>query len=186
MTEVARDLPSVTTAKGDSGTSSLGFGPPLRKDDPVFEFMGSVDELSSYLGVCALYTDTDTVRKLRVVQNYLSELLGCVACSLEPSEGLKNFVFQLESWGCELDKGLPKLCTFLLPGGHPSATFLHLARAVCRKSERAAVAAVIEKRNGAIFCQMFNRLSDYLFLLARYQNMINKTEEILVRTANAI
>jgi cob(I)alamin adenosyltransferase len=143
--------------------------------------MGAVDELSSYLGVCALHTDAKAVRKLRLIQNYLSEILGCVACDLQPSEGLKNFVFQLESWGYELDKELPKLQFFLIPGGHPAAAFLHLARAVCRRSERRAVSAVIEKPSGGIICQTLNRLSDYLFLLARHHNIVNNTEELRVQ-----
>jgi cob(I)alamin adenosyltransferase len=153
----------------------------VRKDDPVFEFMGAIDELSSYLGVCAPHTDAKVVQKLRLIQNYLSEILGCVACDLEPSKGLKNRVFQLETGGCELDKELPKLQFFLIPGGHPAAAFLHLARAVCRRGERSAVSAVLEKPNGAVICQALNRLSDYLFLLARHQNIVNNTEELRVQ-----
>jgi cob(I)alamin adenosyltransferase len=175
---MARGLPSVTTAEGDSGTATLGCGGRVPKDSPVFEFLGNADELSAALGVCALYVPQDTVTKLQTIQSLLCEMMGVVACGMRPSDRLATFTQTLEEWGIDLDKVVPPLTAFILPGGHPSAAFLHLARTICRRVERTAVAAVLKTEHGPLCCKILNRLSDYLFLLARYQNVVNKVEDI--------
>jgi cob(I)alamin adenosyltransferase len=178
LPRMARALPSVTTADGDSGTSTLGCGGRAPKDSPVFEFLGNADELSAALGVCALYVTHDTVPKLQTIQTLLCEMMGCISCGMGPSDRLGAFTQTLEEWGCELDKAVPPFTAFILPGGHPSAAFLHLARTICRRVERTAVAAVLKTEHGPLCCQVLNRLSDYLFLLARYHNLVNRIEDI--------
>lgn len=169
------ELPSVTTAAGDNGTSTLVGGKRIRKDDPVFEFLGTIDELNSLLGVCNCYAQEDVKEQIQTIQNKLFELSGCIACDKPASDELKGFVKILEEWGCELDKKLPELHSFILPGGHVSASFMHLARTVCRRAERCGVHALPDRTD---FCQFLNRLSDYLFLLARFHNVANGVEEI--------
>jgi cob(I)alamin adenosyltransferase len=165
------------TGLGDEGTTTLCSSERIRKDAASIEFIGTIDEFSSYLGVCCLSTSKKTTEKLVLIQAYMSQILGCVACDLKPSSHLVNFTAELERWGSEIDKELTPLTSFLIPGGHPAAAHLQFARTVCRRAERFVVAVGLDEALFRVVVPALNRLSDYLYLLARYENLINGIEE---------
>jgi cob(I)alamin adenosyltransferase len=118
--------------------------------------------------------------RIEMIRGHLSEILWCVSANAPPSDELASFVRELEAWGCEIDRTVPALSFFLVPGGHPAAAFLHLARAICRRVERNAVALDLPDPPGPCVFQVLNRLSDILFLFARYENVSNGVEELMV------
>lgn len=170
--------PSISTGEGDLGQSSLGFGSKISKDSPIFEVLGTLDELNSVLGICACYTEKDCIDFLKIIQFRLFDIGSCIACKIEPSEDLRNFVSFLDKWGLELEKKIPPFQSFILPGGSFGAAHYHLARTVCRRLERMEVKSLIETEDGKLFCRILNRLSDILFLLARYHNTVKGISEI--------
>ena len=175
---IQSELPSISTCAGDTGMSSLAFGDRIPKDSPIFELIGNLDELNSILGVCACYCKSDVVEKLQQVQNKIFDISSCIACNYNPDNSLLSFVDTLNSWEIEYGKKVPPFKSFILPGGHFSSAYLHLARTVCRRTERSEVRCYLNHENGKLFCQILNRLSDFLFILARYQNVVNNVEDI--------
>ena len=177
------ELASVTTKTGDAGTSTLMFG-ALPKDDPVFEFLGTVDELNSLLGVCNVYLSSEHQPKVLAIQHKLFDLSACIACNKKPSDALVEFVHVLERWSLELEKTVPQFQFFILPGGCQSASYVHLARTVARRSERSLVHAmnarkdIVDGETAQKLIPVLNRLSDFLFLLARYENVSRGVPEV--------
>ncbi|OHT12387.1 Cob(I)yrinic acid a,c-diamide adenosyltransferase, mitochondrial [Tritrichomonas foetus] len=172
------ERPSVSTGAGDSGFSSLAFGKPIPKDSPVFDLVGTLDELNSVLGICICYTQPDCIEYVKLVQHRLFDIGACIACNKEPSDDLKKFVSFLDKWGVELEKKIPPFQCFILPGGSVGASYYHFARTVCRRLERIEVKAIINEEHGKLYCQIINRLSDVLFILARYHNTAVNVPEI--------
>jgi cob(I)alamin adenosyltransferase len=150
----------------------------------ITEFASAVQELSAALSVCTAHMRPNDVTRIDTIQTHLAEILTCVSSHAIPSESLVGFVRQLEEWGCEIERVIPALSFFLIPGGHPAAAFLHLARAICRRVERNAVGLELPDPPCHVVCQTLNRLSDYLFLLARYENVSNGVEELRVSPAS--
>lgn len=144
---------SIVTKTGDKGETSLLNGTRVPKSDPRIEFVGDLDELSAQLG----HVNRPEIQR---IQRDLFEL----GAGREMGEALKRIEQELYA----LEPTLPPLKNFILPGGHPDAARLHLARAVCRRAERHAGKS-----------PYLNRLSDYLFLLARQVNLENNVEEII-------
>jgi cob(I)alamin adenosyltransferase len=182
-------MPKITkvyTRTGDEGMTGLGTGERVRKDSPRLEAYGTVDELSSCIGV-ALASDLDPVlsEALRKTQNELFHL-GSDLCIPEedkprmpvPQIGARH-VLALENLMDRLSADLPPLDNFILPGGSPGAAHLHVARAVCRRAERLVVALGREERIGAHTVPYLNRLSDALFVMARYENKRRGVADIL-------
>ena len=178
MDSRAHELPSVTTATGDEGSSIMMNGKRVKKDQPVFEVYGTVDELNACLGVCNLYISPEYKAKILLIQERLFDLGGCIAMDQPPNVKILEMVNQLEEWGCEIDKKIQQVNCFVLPGGSHAASYLHLARTIARRAERRLVKAMDEIVGGPKMCPFFNRLSDFLFLLARYENTVNDVEEI--------
>ena len=173
----------VYTRGGDRGRTSLFSGERISKDDGRVEAYGDVDELNSLLGalIAALPENCDNKKsELQQVQCDLFRIGACLATSgNDPSfAATRDFPAEraslLENAIDRMDQALPRLSQFILPGGHPAACWCHVARCVCRRAERHAVRALQEKittdngPNGALV--YLNRLSDYLFVLARYCN----------------
>ena len=157
---------SIVTKTGDNGETGLLKGCRIPKTDPTLEVIGDLDELSAQLGITP---NAETER----IQNDLFELGALLAGSQGTmAEPLKRIEKELT----ELESVLPPLKNFILPGGHPVAAQLHFARAICRRAER-HLAALAEKPEAAQ--PYLNRLSDYLFLLARSQNRKTHTKEVL-------
>lgn len=151
---------AIYTKKGDRGQTGLFDGRRIPKDDAIVEAIGAMDELNAQIGLAGV--------NLKNIQEDLFAI-GSRLAGYETRLNLESRVKELEK---EIDKmwgELPPLRNFILPRGQ-----LHLARAVCRRAERAAVTAKAE-----FAYQYLNRLSDYLFCLARFVNFKAKKKEIL-------
>jgi cob(I)alamin adenosyltransferase len=164
----------IYTKTGDKGMTGLIGGTKVSKSHGRIEAYGTVDELNSFIG---LLTDhlPDTVPFLREVQDRLFTIGSSLACDPDKEPRLKipdlkeEDVQQLEKEIDRMDAALPPMKSFLLPGGHIAVSTAHIARCVCRRAERGCVRLQDEQ----IFVEplvlrYLNRLSDYLFVLARY------------------
>lgn len=178
------EIPSITTGGGDKGYTRMGNGDRVPKDSPLLDLEGTIDELNSYIGLCACHTAPEITEKLQHIQNVLFEVGACIACSKDPHQGLIDFIKTIEKWGYELEKKVPPFECFILPGGDVSSAHLHVARTICRRAERLEVKTYLNEKNGQLFCQILNRLSDFLFLSARYQNVVTGKKDIPFITTN--
>lgn len=174
------------TGGGDDGTTSLVGGERAAKDCVRLDAYGTVDEFSAFLGVLASRPDVEeTLRsELIEVQNLLFDIGGYLASrpggtGLPPVAGLEDSIRKVERWIDRLDSATPKIRAFVLPGGCESAAHAHVARTVCRRAERRIIALAHEEEVDKSVCRYFNRLSDWLFILARYLNFRAGVEEIV-------
>jgi cob(I)alamin adenosyltransferase len=166
-------LTRIYTRGGDKGETSLGDGSRVSKLDPRVAAMGDVDELNSLLGLAG---------GLDRVQNELFDLGADLSVPLSGNEDrlrvTQEAVDRLEHEVDEANASLPELKSFVLPGGSVRAAQLFLARAVCRRAERAALAVPDTNPLAAVY---LNRLSDLLFVLARAANVEAGVDEPLWR-----
>jgi cob(I)alamin adenosyltransferase len=160
--------------RGDGGETGLGSGQRVRKDDPRIDCLGSVDEVSSFLGLAAAALagqgkEADAlVRPLRRIQRELHRLGAELARLDVTTSGIAaEHVEALDREIEELDAALPRLTAFILPGGGMAASCLHVARAVCRRAEREVVRLAAREPVGPHIIPYLNRLSLALFSLAR-------------------
>ncbi len=173
-------LSKIYTRGGDAGETSLGSGDRVKKHDVRVAAYGTSDEANAVIGIARLHTPADTFPEadamLARIQNDLFDL-GADLCTPEDgkrSDGALRIVDeQVERLEREIDamnESLEPLKSFILPGGTPAASYLHLARTVARRCERLMTElAQHEKLNPAAIKYM-NRLSDHLFVLARHLN----------------
>jgi len=176
----------IYTKTGDRGQTGLFGGTRLSKASQRVESYGQVDELNSTLGMAiAMAAQGDAlVTTLRRVQEELFVLGAELASS--PDKDVKVGIALLEEAQIEalereidaFDEELPKLTSFVLPGGTPFASALHLARTVCRRAERGAVALDAHEPLRAEIIRYLNRLSDWLFTAARYANFRAKVADV--------
>ena len=166
--------------------TGLGTGERVPKDSPRLEAYGTVDELNSALGVAiASGLDASLAQEVRGIQNELFHL-GSDLCVPEadkarmpvPEIGARH-VTALEALMDRLSEELPPLENFILPGGSVGAANLHVARTVCRRAERLVVALARRERIGADAIVYLNRLSDALFVMARYENKQRGVPDVL-------
>ncbi len=173
-------MPRITrvyTRTGDDGTTGLGGGQRVGKDSPRIAAYGTVDELNAQIGMAiAAGLEAELVSELERIQNELFHL-GSDLCFLEEDKqstalpGIEeHHITSLEELMDRLSAGLPPLENFVLPGGSPGAARLHVARTCCRRAERELVQLAGEERVGAYTLRYLNRLSDALFVMARYEN----------------
>ncbi|HJO27570.1 MAG: ATP:cob(I)alamin adenosyltransferase [Planctomycetes bacterium] len=169
-------LKRIYTGAGDDGQTRLGDGQDCPKHAPRVVAYGEVDELAALLGVTRVQElPPGLAEELLRVQNDLCDVGAdlCVPGSAGP--GLRLTAAQVERLEAGIDatnSGLEPLTSFILPGGQPGAAWLHLARTVCRRAER-AVSVLMAEEGEAVNAQVLrylNRLSDYLFVLARQAN----------------
>jgi len=179
-------LTRIYTRTGDDGSTALGVGERVAKDDLRVACYGTVDELNSAIGVAraaALPQELDP--PLARIQNDLFHLGSdlCVPETAKPERPVptieKRHVELLEGWIDEWNARLPALDNFLLPGGTQAAAALHLARTVCRRSERLVVALARREAVGQQVLPYLNRLSDLLFVLARTANALAGRADVL-------
>ncbi|ATE63461.1 cob(I)yrinic acid a,c-diamide adenosyltransferase [Rhizorhabdus dicambivorans] len=173
-------LNRIYTRTGDAGQTGLVDGSRLSKAAPRMAAIGDVDELNSAIGVALTQDMPDEARaQLARIQNELFDLGADFATpgpDFTPSEmSLRIIASQVERLEREIDAmnaGLEPLRSFILPGGSPAAAAIHLARAICRRAERSAVAAHNAPDAGLnpVGLAYINRLSDHLFVLARWLN----------------
>ena len=161
--------------RGDGGETQLASGQRVRKDDLRIECVGRVDELSSFLGLARAGLEArvdgpagmvETVRRIQRELYWLGVELARRDDQVE-SRITADHVATLDREIAEIDAGLPKLRAFILPGGGQEASQLHVARAVCRRVERQAVALAALETMGPHVVPYLNRLSLVLFSLAR-------------------
>lgn len=180
------------TGGGDTGMTSLVGGQRVPKNSTRLEAYGTVDEFSSFLGVVLSDPQCpDQIRKsLLGIQNMLFNLGGYLASRPEegtqpPAWGLTpRHIEALEKEIDRLDSETPKIRAFVLPGGTPLSAHTHVARAVCRRAERRILALAAEEYVDPALLRYFNRLSDYLFILARHFNHLAGIEEITWQKTN--
>ena len=176
----------IYTKTGDKGTTSLIGGTKVLKSDLRIEAYGTVDELNSYVGLCRdVLKDESSRDNLKEIQDRLFIVGSSLACDPEKQPKMnipalrEEDVFLLEEEIDRMEKLLPELKQFILPGGSPAVSYLHITRCVCRRAERCCVRLQHEAESGeSLIIKYLNRLSDYFFVLARYTALLSKVEEI--------
>lgn len=176
----------IYTKTGDKGSTSLIGGTKVSKAHLRIEAYGTVDELNSYIGLCRDHiSDADSRAVLLETQDRLFTVGSALACDPEKETKLKipdlheEDITLLEKAIDKMHEVLPPMKSFILPGGLIAASHLHVARCVCRRAERQVVRLSEESHEVEIIIQKYlNRLSDYLFVLARYVAFLEKAEEI--------
>lgn len=170
-------LTKIYTRKGDDGTTGLGGGQRVPKDSLRVQAYGTVDELNSCIGVALAHGLSPRLAEvLPTIQNELFHL-GSDLCFLEEDKGKYRLpqvearhVEALERLIDEMTKVVGPLENFILPGGSLGAAALHVARTVCRRAEREVISLSRVEGIGANVVRYLNRLSDALFVMARYEN----------------
>src|SRR5215471_18156901 len=176
----------IYTKTGDAGKTSLIGGTKVLKSDLRIEAYGTVDELNSYIGLCRdLINDITITNTLKEIQDRLFTIGSSLACDPEKEPKMKipdlheSDVEFLEKEIDKMTEQLPPMKNFILPGGHVAVSTLHVVRCVCRRAERLCVS--MQEHEMAVeplIIIYLNRLSDYLFVLARYIAHILNIEEI--------
>ena len=179
-------ITKVYTRTGDDGTTALGAGQRVPKDDPRITAYGSVDELNAVLG---LTVSCDLAQRiadaLARIQNELFHLGSDLCVPEEDKVSLpvptieEHHVLALETLMDELSVDLEPLQNFVLPGGSAAAANLHLARTVCRRAERDLVTRAAGQSVGPHTLRYLNRLSDALFVMARWENARQGVPDVL-------
>ncbi|XP_020616276.1 cob(I)yrinic acid a,c-diamide adenosyltransferase, mitochondrial-like [Orbicella faveolata] len=186
--------PKIYTKTGDKGYTSTYGGERRSKTDALFEALGTSDELSSVIGVAREFCEEgghkDVMQKLEEVQCILQDVGSNIATprqsstdrNIRKTEFNPENVITLEDWIDTYHNQLPPLRSFILPSGGKSSAMLHVARSVCRRAERRVVPLV---QSGSVDPEVgtfLNRLSDFLFIAARFvAKMEGKSEQIYRR-----
>ncbi|KAJ8908699.1 hypothetical protein NDN08_005404 [Rhodosorus marinus] len=190
------------TKSGDRGTTSLFNGERVSKDNIRVTAYGTLDECNSALGVaCSILSQearSPSITKykldklellldqLKYIQHRFFDLGAHLATprvrsdesTLDKTRFEMEASNQLEEWIDDLQASLPPLTTFILPGGHPAAAHLHLARTTVRRAERISTALIEEEELDEAAYVFLNRVSDYFFAAARYANHIFDIEDV--------
>jgi cob(I)alamin adenosyltransferase len=163
----------VYTKKGDKGTTQLIGGTRIPKNSIRIEAYGTIDELNSYIGL---------IRDQKIGENHIEELLEIqdrlftlgALLATDPSKNKMKLpqleesdVTNLEVWIDSMEEVLEPMTNFVLPGGHSTVSYTHIARCVCRRGERIITELSSEDEVAPIVLKYVNRLSDYLFVLSR-------------------
>jgi cob(I)alamin adenosyltransferase len=174
----------IYTKKGDKGKTSLIGGTRVPKHHMRIEAYGTVDELNSWLGVIRDMTANEDVKTLlKEIQDRLFTVGSALAAEPEHSKMILPDLKPADVETLELDmdrmnESLPELKNFILPGGHLTASYCHVARCVCRRAERLIVDLSEKDVVDELVIQYMNRLSDHLFVLSRYLAHNDGAEEI--------
>ncbi len=181
----------IYTKTGDQGITSLYGGNRVPKDHIRIESYGTVDELNSYIG---LVRDQDIQAHYKDVLTEIQDRLftiGAILATPEDKSTLKNGQSRLQNLGIiendvklleneidSMENELPQMTHFILPGGHPTVSHCHIARCICRRAERLTVHLSHNEAVEEIVLIYLNRLSDYLFVLARKLSKELQLQEI--------
>lgn len=176
----------IYTKVGDTGSTSLIGGTKVPKSHLRIEAYGTVDELNSYIGLCRdLLTEEAGRIVLQEVQDRLFTIGSSLACDpvKEPKMRMPDLketdVELLEKEMDQMNEALPEMKNFILPGGHPTVSQLHIARCVARRAERCCVRLELESLEvEPLILKYLNRLSDYLFVLGRHTSQLLNADEI--------
>jgi cob(I)alamin adenosyltransferase len=179
----------IYTKTGDNGTTALYGGTRVLKNDLRIEAYGTVDELNSYLGLIRDQKEAAKDREFLIeIQKNLFHI-GAILATPPEKAVLKNgkqrldvtkmtSEQRLEKAMDKMNEDLPEMTHFVLPGGQPVVSYCHIARCVCRRAERFIVSLHNEEEVAPVVLKYINRLSDYLFVLARKLAFDNDVEEI--------
>jgi len=174
----------IYTKTGDNGTTALFGGKRVPKSDLRIDAYGTVDELNSYIG---LLRDQEVNQKRREVLIEVQDRLFTVGSILATEPGntklkipslAESDITYLEKEIDAMDEELPPMRFFVLPGGHPSVSFGHVARTVCRRAERLVIELNATEQVEPLVIKYLNRLSDHLFMLCRMMSHELNAEEI--------
>jgi cob(I)alamin adenosyltransferase len=173
----------IYTKTGDKGTTALFGGKRVSKADLRIDTYGTVDELNSYIG---LVRDQEVNTNRKGILTEIQDRLFTIGSILATEPGntkvkvpalTENNVTFLENEIDAMEEKLPPMKSFVLPGGHPSVSFCHVARTVCRRAERLVIALNAQEKTDELIIKYLNRLSDYLFVLSRKMTAELKAEE---------
>lgn len=186
-------LSKITTRTGDDGSTGMADGSRLSKADLRFDTMGVVDGLNAHIGLLQAYlTDKSSQihQELSQVQHKLFNIGGEIALPDHASMGYvaidKQDVAMLETWIEQHNEKLPYLKEFILPAGSVAIAQTHIARSICRDAERSLIKLSLRDGNiNKTTLQYLNRLSDYLFILARIVTRLEEKQEVLWQKSQA-
>jgi cob(I)alamin adenosyltransferase len=171
------------TRTGDQGMTGV-IGGRVRKDDERVEAYGTIDELNAYLGfaICQMNTPDmqDIVQDLSIIQHELFDAGADLATVLDnPTYKITSeMVTRLEQWIDKYESETPPIRRFILPGGSPAAASLHVARTIARRAERRVVTISEQENVNLEIRRYLNRLSDYLFMIARVANVRKQITDV--------
>lgn len=173
----------IYTKKGDQGTTQLIGGKRVSKDSIKIEAYGTVDELNSYVGLIRdQLSQKSEIDELLEIQDRLFTIGSILASTSDSKMKLPEIeemdVTRLEQWMDQMDEVLAPMTNFVLPGGHTTVSFTHIARCVCRRAERIVVELSHQEKINPLILVYLNRLSDYLFVLSRKLTMDLNAQEI--------
>ncbi|MFT7344844.1 MAG: cob(I)alamin adenosyltransferase [Lentimonas sp.] len=174
----------IYTKKGDKGNTSLIGGTRVPKSSIRIESYGTVDELNSFLGLIgSAEIEAEYKKQILEIQDRLFTIGSSLASDPEKSKmkipGMhESDVENLENWMDAMDAELEPMKFFVLPGGHTTVSYCHVARCVCRRAERIIVELMSDQYVDEIVPRYINRLSDYLFVLSRKLTKDLGAEEI--------
>ena len=176
---MAKRITKVTTKQGDDGSTGMADGTRVPKTNLLVKAIGELDELNSWMGLlCSLDELKGYKEYLQSIQNRLFDIGGILTTKSEvPLE--KQHVLVLEKETADLNQKLPDLDNFILPGGSKQSSFTHIVRTVCRRAERSLIEANESEKIEQSCLIYLNRLSDFLFVLARKINLDSGNEELL-------
>ncbi|XP_049618063.1 corrinoid adenosyltransferase MMAB [Syngnathus scovelli] len=185
-------VPKIYTKTGDKGFSSTFTGERRPKEDRIFEALGNTDELSSAIGLAREFclekghTFTHQLDKIQcVLQDVGSNIATPQSSARESHLTRTKFtgtpITELEGWIDTFTEELPPLTNFILPSGGKSSASLHIARTVCRRAERSIAPIVRSGEADPDIARFLNRLSDYLFTVARYAALKENNKEIIYK-----
>jgi len=182
----------IYTRTGDKGKTSLFTGQRVTKDNDFIEALGTVDECNCAIGAALSFLPQDAKfqlyrDQLETIQHALFDLGASLATPLSTADKSKiqktrfdkEETESLEKWMDEIEVQIPPLKTFILPGGHPAGSMLHLARSICRRAERIIVPLNLHEDVSDNVMIYLNRLSDYLFMVSRMVNHLANSQEKL-------
>lgn len=171
-------LSKIYTRTGDDGSTGLGDGSRVEKDQLRVEAYGTVDELNSTLGMVLAYPLPEDIRTcLSAIQHDLFDL-GGELCIPGHQVMTADAIQRLESQLDDFNAHLPPLKEFILPGGSPAAAACHIARTVCRRAERRVTTLARSETINSITLAYLNRLSDLLFVIARVIARLEGGQEV--------
>ena len=170
-------ITKVTTKTGDTGTTSLGSGERVKKDHPRVNLLGDLDHLNSVVGwTITVFSDNYIIEELKKIQQDIFNISGDISLPDRKSVLLtEERILYIESQIDKITKELPPLKEFILPGGSECISRLHISRTSCRKAERSLISMYDDTELNELHTKYMNRLSDYLFLLAR---LVKHTEGV--------
>ncbi len=172
-------ITKVTTKTGDKGKTALGDGSRVKKDSLRVHCLGSIDELNSSIGLASVMLPVKPIIDLKSVQNDLLNIGAEISMPDSKKKFLnKDRILFLEKEIESINKDLPPLEEFILPGGNDLCSRVHMARSICRRAERDLVSLNSKEQISPEVLKYINRLSDYLFVVARLLIQISDSDEI--------